>query len=60
MRSGRLELPHHKIRVPKTRASTNSATTAYKDFNSVNEHLKLFFYLDLHFDTLQNKFYKHF
>ena len=28
MRSGRLELPHPKIRVPKTRASTNSATTA--------------------------------
>ena len=32
MRSGRLELPHPKIRVPKTRASTNSATTAQIKF----------------------------
>ena len=51
MRSGRLELPHPKIRVPKTRASTNSATTAQINFSLARYILKIIFTEAPQFDT---------
>ena len=54
MRSGRLELPHPRIRVPKTRASTNSATTAQFNIKSGKWDLKIFIVISNYFFKLKS------